>query len=218
MKQKSKKNVDLQIDPQVVEEKYNLPKNTAPKKNVSSTDALSKLLNISLKKEYGTFIDDNKRTRKIIISCPEEFKCTLSSKTDIPCYWDSHKFNTLPIGCPLKIEVDKEGKTYYVTDGIFCSFPCCYSFIREKLRSKGESHTYRESLNLLNQLYFDVFGSYPGKGGITEAPHWRLIFNKNMTIDEFRDSLQSSHIISTNNISFPICKSVSMKFEEIVKF
>ena len=219
LKARSKKTVDLHIDPQVVEEKYKLPKTgTVPKQNGSSTEALSKLLNISLKSCSGTFVDDNKRTRTIIVSAPKGFECTLTSKTNIPCYWDCHKFDTLPIGCPIKLEIDENGKSVYVTDGIFCSFPCCYSFIREKLKTRGEIHTYRESLNLLNHLYFDVFGSYPVKGGIAEAPHWRLIFNGNMNIDEFRNSLQSSHIMSTNNICFPICKPVGMKYEEIVKF
>ena len=217
-KTSSKKNIDLYIDPSAVEEKFKLTKTSQPKQNGNSTEALTKLLKIPLRASCETFVDDNKKTRKILTSAPKEFKCTLTSKTDIPCYWDGHTFETLPIGCPLKLETDESGQTYYVTDGVFCSFPCCYSYIREKLKMRGESHIYRESLNLLNQLYFDIFDCYPPKGKFTQAPHWRLVFNKNMTIEEFRQSLQSSHIINTNNVTYPICKSVGIKYEERVKF
>jgi hypothetical protein len=220
LKPKARKNIDLNIDVASVEAKFKLPKTVAPKNtsSTSSTDALTKLLNITAGTAYETFIDDNKRTRRIIVSAPPQLKCTLSFKTDIPCYWDSHKFDTLPIGCPIKLEKDEDGKVCYITDGVFCSFSCCYSFIRDKLKTRGESHTYRESINLLNQLYKDIFGKYPRDNDITRAPHWRLLFNKDMTIEEFRASLQSSHIISTGNMNVPICKSMGVKYEEVVKF
>jgi hypothetical protein len=217
-KGKTKRNIDLNIDIQAVEAKMNLPKTSMPKQTSGSTEALARLLNIPIGDSGETFVDDNKKTRKIIVSTTKELSCTLSSKTDIPCYWDAHKFDTLPIGCPIKIQTDENGKHCYITDGIFCSFPCCYSFIREKLRTRGESHNYRESIVLLNQMYYEIFGKYPPKGGIIEAPHWRLIFNGNLTIEAYRKSLQETHIRFTNNISVPIFKPICVKFEEIVKF
>ena len=76
---------------------------------------------------------------------------------------------------------------FYLTDGIFCSFNCCLAFIKENYRN----HLYKNSEQLLYKLYFETFGKKIKL--ITPANHWRslLIYGGDMTIDQFRNNLES---------------------------
>lgn len=99
----------------------------------------------------------------------------LPGTTQKPCWWCRHKFNTRPIGCPLKYNthktsgVEKERfeeklkaanletstNDFFETEGMFCSFPCCKAFI---LDQKG-SVKYKESLTLLSILFSILFST-----------------------------------------------------------
>jgi hypothetical protein len=74
---------------------------------------------------------------------------------------------------------------HYLTDGVFCSFNCCLSFI------KDNSHDilYKESYSLLHSMYFDLVGKHMAK--IIQSPHWRLLkdFGGNLSIEEYRKNL-----------------------------
>ena len=74
---------------------------------------------------------------------------------------------------------------YYETDGIFCSFNCCLSFIYDNIKNPIFAH----SQSLLGKLYMELYDIPPYD--IKPAPHWRLLkeYGGTMTIEEYRDSL-----------------------------
>lgn len=84
------------------------------------------------------------------------------------------------------IEISPVEHDYYLTDGIFCSFNCAMSFIRDN----SHDSFYKESYSLLYAMYFDFVGKKPDR--IVPAPHWRLLsdFGGTLSIYEFRKSFQ----------------------------
>jgi hypothetical protein len=105
-------------------------------------------------------------------------------------------------------------KEYYETDGIFCSFNCCLSFIG---KNKGNV-MYKYSHNLLKKIYFDVFGVIPEK--ISLAPSYRLLkeYGGDLSISEFRKGLNkleyTEKSILKNNLKF---KTLGFIYSEKVK-
>ena len=81
---------------------------------------------------------------------------------------------------------DKENiidRNYYETDGIFCSFNCCLSFIE----SNKKEPLYSNSTYLLFKIYNDIFIDQDIPQ-LTPAPNWRLLkdYGGSMDIEEFR--------------------------------
>jgi hypothetical protein len=76
---------------------------------------------------------------------------------------------------------------HYLTDGIFCSFNCVLSFIKDN----NHNIFYKESYSLLHCLYYDLVGKKIAK--IIPSPHWRLLkdFGGPFTIEEFRKNLNT---------------------------
>lgn len=103
-----------------------------------------------------------------------------------------------------------EQKGYYETDGVFCSFNCCLSYIEEE---KHKS-LYRFSKTLLYQLYRDVNNADIKE--IIPAPHWRILqdFGGNKTIQQFRDSFNKIEYINHGMVSFV---SSGRLFEDKIK-
>lgn len=102
---------------------------------------------------------------------------------------------------------------YYETDGVFCSFNCCLSWIKDN----PHNHLYINSVFLLHEIYYKCFDALHQ---IQPAPHWRLLsdFGGHMTIQEFRSSFNkiiydNSHVIKT----IPKTKPIGMVFEEFLK-
>lgn len=104
---------------------------------------------------------------------------------------------------------------YYETDGIFCSFNCCKSFIMEN----SHNSLYKNSLMLLLKMYNDMTG---GKvTNIINAPHWRLLesYGGNMTITKFRENLnKNDYEFYGETRSYPKFLSIGMMFEENTRF
>lgn len=106
-------------------------------------------------------------------------------------------------------------KEYYETDGIFCSFNCVKSYIKENKHKK----MYNNSLQLLMKLYRDMTGMLVSS--IDEAPHWRLLreYGGNMSITKFREGFNKveyeEHGIIQNT---PLFHSVGHLYEEKIKF
>mgnify|MGYP001109155851 CR=1 FL=1 len=74
--------------------------------------------------------------------------------------------------------------SYYETDGIFCSFNCCQSWINDnKHKSK-----YNDSTYLLRKMYKDMTGNIIDT--IKAAPNWRLLdsYGGNLSIEDFRNN------------------------------
>jgi hypothetical protein len=104
---------------------------------------------------------------------------------------------------------------YYQTDGIFCSFNCCKSFIHDNKHKR----MYDYSDILLIKIYNKIFNLNCKK--ISMAPHWRVLqkYGGNLGINEFRNSFNKIdyeyHGSADYNIKFiPIVNY----FEEKIKF
>lgn len=101
-------------------------------------------------------------------------------------------------------------RNYYLTDGIYCSFNCCMSFIQDNKHNS----LYSMSEMLLLKMYHDIYPTIVVS--IDEAPHWRklLEYGGDLTIEKFRESFNKIEH-KPHGIMF---KSCGMLFEEKLKF
>lgn len=109
-----------------------------------------------------------------------------------------------------RITIDK--KSYYLTDGIFCSFNCCLAFIESpEIRTNP---LYRHSSTLLHKLYFDIHDK--NFTDIIPAPHWRLLqeFGGNLSIDKFTECFNKIKFIDHGNYFV----SLGRLYEDQLKF
>ena len=120
---------------------------------------------------------------KVIKSYKSEIsKDTYTIKEDI-CENDSINKN----------ELEKINKNYYLTDGVFCSFGCVKSFIKQNISNP----LYNNSNQLLLRLYNDIHNisitSIKENFEISQAPSWRLLktYGGHLSINEFRKGLNT---------------------------
>ena len=171
---------------------------------------------IEFKRQPNCFFDT---TRSIIMKDHIDFGC-MPNTTDLCCWHDKHTFNTSPIGIPIKYipktlkiddKVDTGENDYFLTLGVFCSFPCCLAYIKEY--SKTGNQDLRNSKALLNNLYYRLYGS---ELTVNEAPDWRCLKNYGgiLTIDDFRRDFCTCNYIITENIKRPYMVAVGNWIEE----
>lgn len=206
-KQKKKHTFILKdINPILIDEKYGiqskLESNTIPQKSTK----ISELQPFSSRTSITNFLDDNNVVSMFDSISRKRLFGTI-------CFWCRLSFTDEPIGCPIQYvpakttkvcvsETTKEkyvlhqtipsyesDKGYYQTDGIFCSFNCCLSFIRDQKHNPFYTH----SEELLYQIYKKVFPHIKTK--IQPAPSWRLLtdYGGYMNHEEFRNSF-NTHI------------------------
>ena len=121
--------------------------------------------------------------------------------------------------CNLKKSTDERlevtEKNYYLTDGIFCSFNCCKSYIKDNKINSMYSLSEMLLLRMYNQIH-PVKIPY-----IEDAPHWRKLipYGGDLNIEQFRDSFNKIEYKSYGHISnIPQFKSIGVLFEEKLKF
>lgn len=139
----------------------------------------------------------------------------LPKKTSIPCRWCRSKFDTVPIGCPIKyvknmkistnirdMNVLNEEKTsFFETEGVFCSFPCVKSYIRDK----KSLIRYKNSYGLLTMMVRQITGSF---APIPFASSWEMIkeHGGHLSIQQFRKSFDKiEYIESVNTRMYSSC-------------
>lgn len=100
---------------------------------------------------------------------------------------------------------------YYETDGCFCSFNCCMSYINEN----NYNILYNKSEILIIKMYNDIFNT--NINVIEPAPHWRLLkeYGGRLSINTFRNNF--------NKIEYECHGIIKQKsngniFEERIKF
>lgn len=104
---------------------------------------------------------------------------------------------------------------YYETDGIFCSFNCCKSWINDNRHNR----MYDLSEFLLIKMYNDMMGTK--FTNISPAPCWRLLENYggHLNIIKFRDSFNKVEYKCYGNIkSIPNFLPIKTIYEENIKF
>jgi hypothetical protein len=153
----------------------------------------------------------------------------LPISTDKLCWWCKHNFSTAPIGCPLKyyehkysgkdknrieerlksLNLNFETNDFFETEGIFCSFPCCKSYI---LSMKGNP-LYKDCSSNLTYLYFLIIGRIDN---IPMAPSWKLLkaFGGHLSIKEYRATFDVLDYKETTNTMRPYMYSNSRYIEE----
>lgn len=117
-------------------------------------------------------------------------------------------------------ELKIEPNGYYETDGIFCSFNCCLAFLQA--RGNNKNAIYKNSKNLLLQIYNDVSGadSKNKKNGTFEeiipAAHWRTLidFGGFLSIEEFRGAFNKTKYIDRGSV---LVKTYGRLFEEQIR-
>jgi hypothetical protein len=112
------------------------------------------------------------------------------------------------------IEVNK--KNYYETDGVFCSFNCCYAWIKDNKHQNMYDNSETLLLKMYNE-YSNTIDSVP-----IVAPHWRNLeeYGGNLTITEFRNSFSNMEIEYHDTIKniLPVYNAISHLYERKIKF
>ena len=140
------------------------------------TTSISDLIHCDTLDMSSMFLNDGTKNNTLLTMHDYFTHKTLGAATEDQCWWDRHSFETAPIGAPLKyhpnriktsnathFEKNSEDENveyetsivekyddYFSTDGIFCSFPCCRSYIR---REAKVDKLYEKSDSLLFYMY-----------------------------------------------------------------
>lgn len=120
----------------------------------------------------------------------EEFSLGYPSQTNIACWWCCHRFQTRPVGIPMKFD----GKSFKAL-GCFCSFNCAYAYC---LSSKSFHKQIGDLLFMYKTLYSG------NQGELRPAPDRIVLkmFGGELTIEEFREA--SSKDILYSVIQYPM--------------
>ena len=105
---------------------------------------------------------------------------------------------------------------YYETDGVFCSFNCCQSFILEHKHKR----LYDNSAMLLMKMY-NSFMNNNKYVKINPAPHWRTLkeYGGHMNIVKFRDGFNKiDYEYHGTTKQLPKFSPIASLYEEKLKF
>lgn len=177
------------------------------------------------------FLDPRKSHVKYWVSMVDLSNDALPLSSTKPCWWCRSKFESRPIGCPIeyhptspidsdliqsKLKIDNlptdSGTDYFVTEGIFCTFPCIKAYIYEEL-AKSKLGVYKNSLALLTYLYFKCFGEVVT---IPTGCPWKTLipWGGHLTPLEARSAVGRLEYTETVNIKRPYMYSSSIYIRE----
>lgn len=137
-----------------------------------------------------SFINKSGSVREAILASTDTGK-------SVPCLWCRSSFDHPYIGIPLSV-VKIRNSLEILVEGKYCSYQCCYSDLREKIKSglALSDHIYCNSEQFLNMMFRR---QYPRKR-LYPAPDWKLHYNNGGALSE-RDFLSEQFIfIDTGNI------------------
>ena len=157
--------------------------------------------NKATKKYYSEVSKDNYTIKENITNMKKNMLDTKQS------------FVFIPLNNSSVIDVNE--KSYYQSDGSFCSFNCAKAFIKDNKHNP----LYEHSEFLLSKLYFDMFGEK--NVVINPAPHWRLLvdYGGNLTINQFRDNFSKTQYEFRGILrNQDIFKPIGTLFEEKINF
>lgn len=179
------------------------------------------ILDFHFTKKSAVFYENN-IVRNVQMIDHVDYGC-MPSRTDVNCWHCHHDFTTSPIGIPVEYidrkelpneslnDVDTGYESYFLTYGVFCSFPCALAY----LKYNNDDILFRNSKGLLFSLYFQMYGN---EMTCKEAPHWQSLkkYGGDLTIQEFRDSYCLAKFIITDNIKRPFMVAIG-KYTEYKK-
>jgi hypothetical protein len=110
---------------------------------------------------------------------------------------------------------------YYISDGVFCSFNCCKSFIKDNTHNS----LYQHSEILLTKLFIHIMSLENNnvdvkKLIITPAPHWRLLqaYGGHLSINKFRENFNKISFNFHGILNKDIFKPIGHLYEEKINF
>jgi hypothetical protein len=125
----------------------------------------------------------------------------------------SYKKENVEIVKVVDQTIEVKNKDYFETDGIFCSFNCCLSYIKDNFSNS----LYEFSEHLLHLLYFKTF-SIDKK--ISPAPNWRLLERNggSIRIEDYRNGFYDVNYSCMGSISKIVKnKPIGYIFEKNIK-
>jgi hypothetical protein len=165
----------------------------------------------SIAVHYYYYNNNNNNYRFVFFDTPGDKKYNKTKRK----LMDKNRFIFSTINNKQNSQLLINKEEYYQTDGVFCSFNCCKSFIKDNKHNR----LYEQSEFLLIKMYNDVLSSK--NMNINEAPHWRLLeeYGGNLTINQFREnfnkvSYEYHGIIKNENLY----RSIALLFEEKINF
>lgn len=198
------------INTSELDRKYNInmKSNIVENKFKKNITKISDINNDNVHKYY-VYLDEAKKQKKCLVTMSDLLNNKLPNQTNIHCFWCKHSFTSNPIGCPI----DYKNNTY-ITDGVFCSFNCCLSFIHEH----QTQNIYQKSHKLLINMFKTCFDTVK----IEPAPSWRVLktFGGHLTIDDFRNQFYKTEYIPNDNYikKLPATLPIGWLYEERIKF
>jgi len=115
----------------------------------------------------------------------------------------------------IQNEYKIQDRNYYLMDGLFCSFNCCFAFIK----ANQQNPLYMNSEYLLKKIFYNVFGE--NTAPLIPSPSWRLLkeYGGHMTVEEYRKNFYKVDYFNVDNlvVPFPNSKPVGFLFEKQVK-
>jgi len=160
--------------------KSNICTNNTRKHNTTDLNDL----NSNTNNDLFCYLDESKKKQKCIMTMKSLLGKPLPKQTSIHCHWCKHKFESCPIGCPIKF-MNKPSK-HFITDGIFCSFNCCLAFINDN----NHNPLYDFSKNYLKLFHNKLYNI---ESFVKPAPDWRHLntFGGDLTIKDFRNTFNT---------------------------
>lgn len=145
---------------------------------------------LSLPLKYVPSYTENKILHNSLINMSEKLEYKMNDNVELNDK-DKHKI-FLDRNIITKKEknqnIDYIDNDYYEGEGIFCSFNCMISYLKEV-----QSHNikYKNCSMLILKMYKDIFGYYP-KEIIMEAPSWKMLneYGGDLSLLEFRKCFQ----------------------------
>lgn len=218
------------IDTDQLDDRYDL--------NIDKTESKTKISELSGSSNQRTmvFFGPSKQLHKCNVSIIDNSSGQDITKSNYCCFWCRHSFNNLSIGCPvshkpskirneytsainnniytIEEDIDSYGNSVYITDGAFCSFNCCISYINDN----NNNPLYSKSKLLTMRMYNEMFDS--NISSITPAPHWRTldVYGGHISIAEFRDSFDKIEYQNHGTTRDVDTKSIGTLFEKKLKF
>lgn len=209
---------------------YTVPSIQNCGKNTNTTD-IGSIINLDT--NFSSFLNDPHKQYQLHLTMIDgaTSRNIDGMKHRVACFWCRHRFDSAPIGCPLRYVPNQVEKTlhtranetytineniasseivsdqkqtrenYYETDGVFCSFNCCSAFIDDNYTDSR----YKFSRSLMMGMFCAVNDIDPRDvpERIRPAPSWRLLteYGGHLSIEEFRASFDSVAFTETHRLN-----------------
>lgn len=174
--------------------------------------SFAKVYGNSEEDEIYTYVDNYNKIKKIFTTNHKNYICFRDEKSkensSCICHWCRKEYINSKIGVPISMNKLDNRKYIFYVYGDFCSFECCYAYIKEhnSMTRSQRKYLYDNSESLLKTLYNLI---YSDKEELKSAPDWRFLKEYGGSLD--REEFHSKNIIFTElpNIIFsPIKKEI----------